>query len=94
MNRAGMDGISNLTLGILQLIENRSPGIPNSIPSIRQLTAEIAQSSESGHVDISSGLMLLPPHVTLNMAHYRFPRGHYQQPVQDEIRPAGQKAAR
>jgi hypothetical protein len=89
-----MDGISNLTLGILQLIENRSPGIPNSIPSIRQLTAEIAQSSESGHVDISSGLMLLPPHVTLNMAHYRFPRGHYQQPVQDEIRPAGQKAAR
>lgn len=94
MNRAGVDGISNLTLGILQLIENRSPGIPNSIPSIRQLTAEIAQSSESGHVDISSGLMLLPPHVTLNMAHYRFPRGHYQQPVQDEIRPAGQKAAR
>jgi hypothetical protein len=61
--------ISNLALGVFQLIKDRPFGIPDPFPSISQLAPEIAQSSESGHVDISSSLMLLTPHVALDMAH-------------------------
>jgi hypothetical protein len=69
--------ISNLTLSILQLGKDRSPGIPNPIPGIRQLPAEIAQSRESVHVDIRRSLMLLPSHVALNVTRQRLPRGHH-----------------
>ena len=72
-----MGYISNLTLDILQLGDDRSPGIPNPLPGIRQLPAEIAQSRESVHVDIRRGLVLLPSHVALDVAHQRFPCGHH-----------------
>jgi hypothetical protein len=93
-DRAGRDDISNLTLGILQLEQDGCPGVSDPLPSIRQLATEIAQSSESVHVDIRRSLLLLAPNIAFDMAHQRFPCGHHQHPVQDEVRPASQQAAR